>query len=209
MKQKRDGVYIWVTWLSKLMTGEQSCEWSPWLKSNYEYYERVSDDFDSAAWKIEHTRLLRELRIERQKTGGHIFLEKQNSFKYKTPNGIVIAGVPDMIELTSTDHGIIYDAKTGQRSQSHQVQVILYMYLIPLARPEWAGIVFDGVVQYKDGMVDISASAVAASFKENFDYFVKILASDNPPCKAPNESNCRFCDIHKQECPERIESIRI
>jgi hypothetical protein len=207
MKQKRDGVYIWVTWLSKLMTGEQSCEWSPWLKANYEYYERVLDDFDSAAWRVEHTRLLRELRIERQKAGGHIYWEKQNSFKYKTQDGIAIAGVPDMVELVSKDHGIIYDAKTGQRSQSHQIQVILYMYLIPLAKPEWAGIVFNGAVQYKDGMSDIPASAVDASFKENFNYFIKVLASNEPPYKAPSESNCRFCDIHKQECPERIENI--
>jgi len=147
MRQKRDGVFVWVTWLPKLMAGEQQCEWSPWLKANYEYYERVTDDFDAVAWKVEHTRLLRDLRIERQKAGNQIFIESQNKFKFKTPDGIVISGTPDMIELTKKGHGIIYDAKTGQKVQSHQIQVMIYMYLMPLARPEWAGTVFDGAIQ--------------------------------------------------------------
>ncbi len=205
MAQKRDGVYIWVTWLSKLMAGEQSCEWSPWFKANYEYYERVPDDFDSAAWRVEHTRLLRDLRIERQEAGAHVLFERQNNFKYKTPNGIAIGGTPDMIELTSRERGIIYDAKTGQRNQSHLVQVMIYMYLLPLARTEWSGMVFEGAVRYKDGKTDIPASTINDAFKDNFNYFVEIMASSEPPYKAPNELNCRFCDIHKQECPERIE----
>ena len=204
MRQKRDGVFVWVTWLPKLMAGEQQCEWSPWLKANYEYYERVTDDFDAVAWKVEHTRLLRDLRIERQKAGNQIFIESQNKFKFKTPDGIVISGTPDMIELTKKGHGIIYDAKTGQKVQSHQIQVMIYMYLMPLARPEWAGTVFDGAVQYKDGTIPVPASAINDAFKDNFNYFIKILASNQPPVKTPSESNCRFCDVHKQECSERI-----
>jgi hypothetical protein len=207
MKQKRDGVYIWVTWLTKLMTGEMTCEWASWLKANYEYYERIPSDFDAASWQIEHTKLLRELRIERQKAGGVLFAERQNSFKFKTPDGVMIAGTPDLIERTDGRRGIIYDAKTGQRAQSHQVQVMLYMYLLPRAKPEWANFTFEGIVYYKDGPLVIPKSAIEGSFGENLSYFINVLASPEPPLKVPEPMNCRFCDIHKQECPERIETV--
>jgi hypothetical protein len=207
MKQKRNGTYIWVTWLPKLMTGEMNCEWALWLKANYEYFEKIPSDFDTTAWQIEHTKLLRTLRIERQQAGATLFLERQNSFKFKTPDGVVIAGIPDLVERTDNGHGIIYDAKTGQRTQSHQVQVMLYMYFLPLARPEWTGVNFDGVVYYKDGRVDIPSSATGVTFAENVSYFVSVLASPEPPLKVPEPQNCRFCDIHRQECPERVEGL--
>lgn len=205
MTQKRDGVYIWVTWLSKLMAGEQSCEWASWFKANYEYYEKVPSDFDTATWQVDHTRLLRDMRIERQRAGGQVFFENQNKFTYKTPNGIAVAGKPDMIELLNSNQGIIYDAKTGQKMQSNLIQVMLYIYLLPLARIEWKNTIFDGAVQYKDTKIEIPASAIDDAFKDNVDYFINILASSTPPEKVPSDFGCRFCDIHKQECPERIQ----
>lgn len=207
MKQKRDGIYIWVTWLPKLMTGEMTCEWALWLKANYEYYERIPSDFDAAAWQIEHTKLLRTLRLERQESGGRLFLERQNSFKFKAPDGVIIAGIPDLVERIDNEHGIIYDAKTGQKSQSHQVQVMLYMYFLPRSRSEWADVTFDGMVYYKDSRIEIPSSAVDGQFAENVSYFIGILASPAPPLKVPEVQNCRFCDIHRQECPERIEGL--
>lgn len=205
MAQKRTGVYVWVTWLPRLIIGEQSCEWGFWYKANYEYYERVASDFDSVRWRTDHTRMLRELRREREAAGEQVFVEGQNMFKYETPEGIVIAGTPDMVALAEGKRGTIYDAKTGRQSDSHQVQVMIYMYLIPLTKPEWANIVFDGAVVYKDTRIAIPSNAIDDAFKDNLDYFVKILASSEPAHKVPSELGCRFCDIHKQECPERIE----
>lgn len=205
MKQKRDGVYIWVTWLPRLMTGEMTCEWALWLKANYEYYERIPSDFDAASWQIEHTKLLRVLRIERQEAGNKLFLERQNSFKFRTPGGVVVSGIPDLVERTDSKHGIIYDAKTGQQAQSHQVQVMLYMYFLPRAKPEWADFTFDGMVYYKENRVEIPSAAIDGSFGENVSYFISVLASPEPPLKVPEAQNCRFCDIHRQECPERVE----
>ena len=36
MPQRRDQPYIWTTWLPKLLTGENSCEWAIWFKANYQ-----------------------------------------------------------------------------------------------------------------------------------------------------------------------------
>ena len=31
-----NGPYIWITWLTKLLTGEHSCEWASWFKAHHE-----------------------------------------------------------------------------------------------------------------------------------------------------------------------------
>ena len=69
MTVRRDGTYVWATWLSRLMAGDSSCEWGAWFKSHFQGYAKAPSDFDLAAWTIKHTRLLRELRIERQAAG--------------------------------------------------------------------------------------------------------------------------------------------
>ena len=33
---RQDGPYIWVTWLTKLLVGENSCEWSAWFRAQHE-----------------------------------------------------------------------------------------------------------------------------------------------------------------------------
>ena len=52
----RDGPYIWVTWLTKLMVGENSCEWAAWFKSHFQGYDKVPNDFDVTAWQMAHTK---------------------------------------------------------------------------------------------------------------------------------------------------------
>ena len=42
-----------------------------------------------------------------------------------------------------------------------------------------------------------------AEFERNFNYFLDILDSGTPAIKVSGE--CRFCDIGKADCPERIE----
>ena len=61
-------------------------------------------------------------------------------------------GTPDIIAVHPDETVKIYDAKTGQESASHIVQVQLYMYLLPKAQIErWRDKKFEGVVMYADG----------------------------------------------------------
>src|SRR5437879_4413268 len=93
--RKRDNVFIWITWLAKVMSGEQSCEWASWFRAHYKDYDKAPSDFDSAKWQISHTRELRELRLERQKAGERVFLEGENEIRYRTSSGVTVVGKPD------------------------------------------------------------------------------------------------------------------
>src|ERR1700733_9843292 len=112
MGQPRDGVYVWITWLSKIMAGEQSCEWASWFKAHNTYSKRPQD-FDIAAWTIEHTMRLRELNTVLRSQGEQVTVESENSIKYIPAPGITLAGKPDLIS-TSGSLVTIYDIKTGQ-----------------------------------------------------------------------------------------------
>src|SRR5207249_12022741 len=80
MAEKRDGVFVWITWLARVMVGEQNCEWASWFKAHYENYDKAASDFDTAKWNIDHTRQLRRLQLERRK------LASASSSKVKTPS---------------------------------------------------------------------------------------------------------------------------
>jgi hypothetical protein len=99
----------------------------------------------------------------------------------------------------------ITDVKTGRERCSDRVQVMLYMHLVPQARPEYAGTRPAGCVVYNGSKVDIPPEAVDAKFIEAFEYFLGVVAGSEPALKVPSRHECRFCDIARTECPERFE----
>lgn len=201
MAVPRDNIYVWITWLSKVMAGEQSCEWASWFKAHHTY-EKLPSDFDVAAWSIDHTRCLRELHIERKKVGEIVTIESQNSLKFTTKSGITIAGKPDLVAVANPAV-TVYDVKTGQPRKSDSIQVMLYMHLIPLVIPRHSGIKLAGCVVYNDSRLNIPPEAVDSGFIENFHYFLEIIGGTESPLRVPGESECRFCDIPHHECSER------
>lgn len=64
MPELRATPYIWVTWLTKLLVGENSCEWAAWFRSQHESwsYEKVQSTFDATTWQLNHTALLNQIR---------------------------------------------------------------------------------------------------------------------------------------------------
>src|SRR5437660_5168050 len=151
MATKRDAVFVWITWLSRVMAGEQNCEWASWFKAHYENYDKAPSDFDTVKWNVEHTRQLRRLRLERRKLGERVFLQGENAIRLTLPSGVVLAGKPDLITLPSGAvvadkpdlitppdgppaalrlwRPTIYDVKTGRARCSDRIQVMLYMHL--------------------------------------------------------------------------------
>ena len=55
---------------------------------------------------------------------------------------------------------MIIDAKTGRPNPAHSAQVLIYMYAVPKALPEYNGMEFRGHIIYPDGNVQIPASGV-------------------------------------------------
>ncbi len=173
MTQRRDDTYIWVTWLTKLMAGGQSCEWAPWFKAHYQSYTKAPSDFDSASWVVRHTRLLRETRIARQRAGETMLVESQTAFRLRIPERrVTLAGQADLVAL-SGGRATIIDAKTGQPKDSDQLQVMIYMWAFPQVRRESAGSVPEGLVVYEDHSVSISSARIDDRFRDDLGYFLE------------------------------------
>ena len=156
----RSSPYIWVTWLSKLLSGEASCEWAPWFKAHYERgsYSQMPSTFDQAGWHVNHTRLVNRVLDRFGGEGRSVSVEAQNQFTL-VGRVATVGGRPDIIAV-SGDSVTVCDAKTGQPRISDQVQVMAYMYAVPLAFPEYKGMPIAGLVIYEDHEVAIPPEAV-------------------------------------------------
>ena len=203
MLQRREHPYIWTTWLPRLLTGENSCEWAIWFKAHHQSWERVPSDFDQAKWMLDHTALVNE-RIKNWTVGGfEVDVEAQNRFELRGKTA-TLAGRPDIIAHRE-DEAVIVDAKTGHDSPSHAVQVMIYLYAVPKALQWHRGRKLRGQVTYRDHTVRIPAEAVDDAFIENLGALIRRLSDNEPTRRVPSRQECRFCDIAAAECPERIE----
>lgn len=203
MAIKRKSPYIWVTWLTKLLVGDHSCEWGAWFRTQHEgnSWEKVPSTFDQTTWQVEHAALVRQVRSQLEAEGKVVFVENQNSFVLRGATA-ALGGKPDLI-ATSEGMGIILDAKTGKPNPAHHVQVMVYMYAVPRVLRQYHGMSFNGRVVYKDHVVEIPSSAVDENFIENPSSLIRRLGSATPARKVPNPVECGFCDITKLDCPER------
>ena len=71
---RRDRLYIWVTWLTRLLLGENSCEWAVWFRAQHESWswDRVDRTFDTEG--------INESCQHWEDLGYAVFTENQNSF---------------------------------------------------------------------------------------------------------------------------------
>ena len=98
MPTERSSPYIWVTWLSKLLSGEASCEWASWFKAHYERgsYSQMPSTFDQAVWHVNHTRLVNRVLDRFEGEGRSVSVEAQNQFT------LVGRVAPSVASLTSS-----------------------------------------------------------------------------------------------------------
>ena len=100
--------------ISRYLTGDKSCLYAAWFKANHQGYAKISSDFNSAKWNMEHTDLMNELVAELEERGYEIFIKRQDFFKVESSRtGAVIGGTPDIITVHPDRTVKIYDAKTG------------------------------------------------------------------------------------------------
>ena len=207
MARLRDGgPYIWATWLTKLLAGEDSCEWSSWFKSQYDSrtWEKAPSNYDLAQWQIRHTDLLHRCAEDYRQQGYTVTLEGQNQTTLQG-QAATVSGKPDLI-VRQGNLARIIDTKTGQPRASHHAQVMLYMYLLPLARPEYQGATIVGQVVYEDHVEDIAADAVDERFVSSVKSLIQRIGAREPAVRTPSRGECRFCDITSADCPERVEA---
>ena len=201
------GPYIWVTWLPRLLSGESSCEWAAWFKAQHEgsSWTRAPSDFDQAGWLMDHTALLNEQREVWEKQGCSVLTEAQNSFTLRGSSAS-LAGKPDLV-AQRRDGVTIIDAKSGRPSPHHAIQVMIYMYALPRALERYRGLALSGQVAYPDHVVDIPAAAVDEGFIRNLGSLIRRLAAETSARRVPSPMECRFCEITKADCPDRLEEV--
>ena len=198
------GPYVWVTWLSRLLSGESSCEWASWFKAQHEgrSWSRMPSDFDQAGWLMNHTTLLNQQRQRWEEQDYTVLTESQNSFNLRGSSA-VLAGKPDLV-ARRWDQITVIDTKTGRPSPAHATQVLLYMYALPRSLERYRGLSIAGQVAYPDHVVDIPPEAVDGKFVENLGGLMLRLASEMPARRVPSLGECRFCEITPADCPERV-----
>ena len=199
------GPYVWATWLTRLLSGESSCEWASWFKVQHEgwSWSRMPSDFDQTGRLMNHTVLLNEQRPRWEQQGYRVRTEGQNSFSLRGSSA-VLTGKPDLV-AQRRDRITVIDAKTGRSSPAHAVQVLICMYALPHALERYRWMTIDGQVAYPDHVGDISANAVDGEFLENLGGLIRRLASQMPTRRVPSPGECRFCEITLADCPERVD----
>lgn len=209
MAERRDGPYVWLTWLAQWMSGQNTCEWSVWFRANWQDYERVDDETDWASYRARHTKLLRETHRALNDEGYRVKRENQNRFAYRheASTEVVVGGKPDLVALGEHDN-IVLDTKTGRAHDWHEFQVLIPMALLPQSNlVEHHERRFRGRLVYEDGVVRNFDQRQADDILEQLPYFLDILGgSEEGAMRIPSWQECRYCPISKTHCPDRVES---
>ncbi len=208
MTIRRDKVYVWVTWLSRLLVGDASCEWASWYKAHHTGYSKASRDFSLSTWKMHHTRLLNDVRDRLEAEGHTVTTERSNWFRLLGGSGAMVSGQADLIAAAPDGRITVYDVKTGAQRDSDVAQVMIYMYALPLATDSpWGGKSPDGRVVYGDGTeIHIPSTAIDDGFREGLHDLIRRVVSDEPARRVPSPPECNWCDLTDLDCPERIDS---
>ena len=201
---RENGPYIWLTWLTRLLVGENSCGWAAWFRAQHEsgIWSRVPSPFDVGGWHMDHTSGVNESRRRWEEAGYEVFTEDQNAFALKG-RAATLGGKPDLIARRG-NRGFIIDVKTGCPSPSHVFQVMPYMYVAPKAMERNQGVNFEGRVAYGDHDVDIPASVVDERFIRDVSALVRRISAAEPARRVSSQRECGFCDISSVDCPERV-----
>ena len=203
MSTRRASPYIWATWLPKLLTGEQSCQWAVWVKAHYQDLPRQLTDFNQAEWLMQHTALLNAQKAKWEQQGHAVCVEGQNAFRLRGQSA-TLGGKPDLVVARRED-ALVIDAKTGRDRPWHIVQVMIYMYALPLALPRYQGVRMTGEVAYPTHTVPVSPESLTDQFVQDLGSLIRRLADERPVNRVPSSLECRFCDISAEVCPERMQ----
>ena len=187
-----------------LRTAENSSERAIWFKAHYQNWAKPPSDFNQAEWLARHTKLLIEQRDLWVQRGYETRIEDQNAFRLRGRTA-TLAGKPDLLVLNK-DHVLITDVKTGQERPWHRYQLMIYMYALPRALPEFRGARIAGEIIYPNRTQRVPQGGVDQGFIENLSSLIRRIAAPDPPNRVPSVAECRFCEITATDCPERVDA---
>lgn len=197
--KKRSHAYAWVTWLAELLAHEKHCKYAVSFRSQYQLKTPPST-YDPS----EHDRLLIDRANQLKAEGLTVYLEYENSF---TVHGqtfdICVAGRPDIV-AEKNGWFVVEDIKTGRQKLSHEMQVLLYMLLLPLApetKHRFQGQIPHGRLIYPDKILEVPQIKINPTFKQGLR---QVIGQISPPKLAqptPSHWECRYCKVPHSYCP--------
>jgi hypothetical protein len=204
----RDNTFIWVTLVTKFLTGNGSCLWSAWYQANHQDYKRAPSNFDSVQWKVDHANLLDKIEPVYRQKYDIVQREWQNTFRFPGRSGAILTGTPDIVGISSSEL-VIGDAKTGKKKDEDWAQMLLYLHYFPLVFPDVCqGLKPRGEIIYADGTKqEVYKEEFNEGFKERVTKILQTMSSPTPPPRTPSSNECGYCKLAKEECPDRIDAI--
>lgn len=217
--QPRDKSYVFVTWITKLISGEDRCWWKAWYKAHFAYVKRADALCESCAkkdgspcadpkgcrssffreYQEKHDRITTK-RVEFHRSRGAVLkVEKDGQFKVRGKNGAILSGIPDLVALYPNNVVRVEDAKAGKRRDSDRWQVKVYQWALPLSWLRNVAAKIAGAVAYTDGVVEVGALTTADA--EKIGTALRIVTGSESPSAEPSRMECQFCDV--ADCPSR------
>ena len=201
--EPRGRAYVWPSWITKLIAGENRCWFAAWYKAHHKYLKRP-DDPDRAAFFADYTeahdRIVNRRAAALRGEGWTVKLEADGEFRIrgeKVPADL--SGKPDIVAMRS-DEALIVDGKAGKPRQSDHWQVLIYVLFLPL---DWLkGFPrIRGEVEYRDGIVDVDP--LTSEERRRIGSAIQVVGGSKVPDAAPSRNECKFCDVAR--CPHRAE----
>jgi hypothetical protein len=199
--RRRGFPFIWVTWLSGLLSGDSQCWWRVWVKTHRQGYVTRPDPDQSRLdqWKAEHAMLVRERLDVLRAAGERVTVEDENELKIKGQSAILM-GKPDIVVHLPT-HKRVEDLKGGDARPSDVFQVRIYgaMQRMALAaRNDDTPVT--GLVVYRHERVEVTQQQIADT-RPLLSDAIRRLADGHEPSQVPSAFECGRCDI--AACPKR------
>ena len=206
MAEKKKGKpYLWVTWITKLLSGENECAWASWFKARH-FYKKLDDGFDLAAWTATHSAMVSKRAAELVEAGYTVYVEGENDFKLVgKETGTTIAGKPDIVAVSGRA-ALVVDCKSGKRRDSDWWQVMIYMFALPIVRKDLipAGVKIRGEVCYQNTKRLVDTRELTKARVADIVAVVKRLSFGFAK-EVPSVRECRYCNIGPDDCSARVD----
>ena len=203
----RERPYLAVTWVSKIMGGEARCLWSAWFRGHNTDYQGDDEGKDWSEWVADHNEMVHREAEFLRRQGYAVSVESLNNLKLEGQTGIVVSGTPDLIAVKD-GFVRVEDCKTGQARVSHRYQLMIYMAMLPLVRPDLADHVLEGHLVYGDGLhKEIPVEDLDDIFKRDLWAVVRTVGGDETPPRAPSANECAYCPIAPNLCSDRVTDV--
>jgi len=191
--EPRGRAYVWPTWLTKLLAGENKCWYAAWYKAHHRYLKKA-DDADRADFFAEyneaHARLIARRAEALKADGWTVKLEKEGAFKIRGEQGD-LAGEPDIVAMKG-ETALVIDGKSGKPRASDHWQVLLYIVFLPLSWLKGFKVI-RGEIEYRETTVDVRP--LEDLERRQIRDALRLVTGSKAPEARPSRNECRYCDV--------------